>query len=114
MARNEERDYSRANQAVLDRKERQMQNTLQKAEASEEALTKLFKTALRNERTRQNLAEDCLEGWQGKKRGFIDGEVERGGNPGQLRRGKHEPSIPAGEQDPSITGMDERYWEDDD
>lgn len=105
-------ELSEADRLVLARKAREMERAEAKAEAAQGNLSKFFKAALKeNERNRQNVARQCMDGFDGKLRGDVDGERDRSG---QVRRGKKEPTIPSGELDPTITGFERYPWQEDD
>jgi len=90
-----EKDYSRQGQAACDKKQRELDRTEQKAEASEAALTKLLSRALKDDKTRANLSRDCLDGFQGRK----NNTLEKAGF-GALKEGE-------------ITGFEVYPWDED-
>lgn len=73
-----EKDYTRQNQVVIARKERELEKARTMAEAAEEQVRGLFEKALQDERTHQNIARDCKDGWQGKKSSKLGTEDQLG------------------------------------
>ncbi len=105
-------ELSEADRLVLAKKSRERERAELTAEAAEKSLSDFFSDALtENETNRQNVAKQCMDGYDGKLRGQHGGERD---DRGQVRRGKEEPKIASGDLDPSITGFERYPWSDDD
>jgi hypothetical protein len=106
-------ELTEADRLVIAKKARDMERAELKAEAAQKGLSNFFKKAItENERNRQNIARQCMDGYDGKLRGDYDGEFDP--STGQVRRGKQEPRIDPGDLDKSITGYERYPWQEDD
>ena len=76
----EDKDYTRQDQIVRTRKERELDKLKDMAEASESQVRGILEKALQDDRTRQNVGRDCLEGYQGKKGRSLGTEDKLGRN----------------------------------
>lgn len=108
-----EKDYSRQDQAVIARKERELEKTRVNAETAEDQVRKLLEKSLKDDATRRNVSRDCVDGLQGNKQSEAIARRRKGESfqeifPDELVHGAE------GTTDRSVTGYEKRYWEEDD
>ncbi|MHA2063810.1 MAG: hypothetical protein ACXABY_05425 [Candidatus Thorarchaeota archaeon] len=106
-------EYSAQSRMAIERKQRELDKAEAKAEAAERSLTKLFHKVHENKSLREKLAQDCLEGVQGKKTNPIMERISRGENAKAIFQDDLVFG-PEGVTDRNVTGFEDRYWEEGD
>ena len=103
---NDEKDYSREDDAAIRSVQRRLDKQEAMAEASKTMAAKFAKEVFRDKLSRNAIARDCIDGIQGKKINYND--------PGKLagRDGARVPSTLIDE--PFPTGFDKMPWQEDD